>query len=100
LVGITGSGRVRLYNRPNDIGSSALQTLLETNPYWPGDLTIEQSSGPIGLVFSLNPLRFGVSDQNLIEVRGLNVWALEIAEAELPPSSRLATPLIDRSAYP
>jgi len=89
---VMGTGTVTIGGIPYTIGSGALRERLQASDGAVGSLDLVASSGPVTVVFLLNPLRYEVRATNVVELTGWNVWRLEVSAADLPPQQRAGGP--------
>jgi hypothetical protein len=82
---VRGSGRVRIAGVEYQAGTSELTALLQavTAPRDAAQgrpVEIVEASGPLAIVYLLNPMRFSMTPTTEVAVRSLDAWALELAE--------------------
>jgi len=83
LVAVRGEGRVRFATQEFEIGSPELEAALRANPLDYDHLEIVEARSPVRIVMFMNALRYGLQRTNDVEVRGLDVWAIEASSAPL-----------------
>jgi hypothetical protein len=89
---ITGFGQVGIDGSLFAVGSPELTARLRDTNLPVTSLQVYGNSG-IRIVFFVNAVRFDIRPQTRVDVQGLNVWAINLATAELPPSVAAGEPI-------
>ena len=84
LKAMYGVGMVQVGTGEYEVSSSALQVSLSVSPNWISSIEILRSDTDLELVYLLNPLRFGATENVELALTGVDVWALRISMIELP----------------
>lgn len=90
LWDIQGTGRVRALGRDFAAGSSELRAFLGSPGQSVNEVEIIENPAGLGFVLMINPLWYDMSSNNVIEMTGKDVWAIEpsvilLNEANRPP---------------
>lgn len=83
LAAVQGEGRVRLAGQELEVGSPELAEALRTNPLEYDRVEILEAHSPLRIVMFMNSLRYHLQPSNDLELRGQDVWAIQIASATL-----------------
>lgn len=84
-----GEGRITIDGIDYALGSAALTTRLQS---WSAGLPSQISvtaSGPVSLVYLINPLRYGMLSDTAVEFQALDAWALRVELIDLAAANQL-----------
>lgn len=81
---VTGSGEVDIGGTRFVIDSEALRQRLRNSSDPIRELNIVESGGETQVVFLINPMRYEVLTQNVVELTGRNVWQVLVQIEDLP----------------
>jgi hypothetical protein len=87
LWAVTGAGRVNIDGTDYDVPSTALDERLRSVAELPKDVQVT-ATGPMSLVYLVNPLRFAMTDKTVLDLTSLDAWALEVSLLDLPLAER------------
>ena len=90
LAAVQGDGRVRIGTLELVIGSPELDEALRLNPLEYDHVEILEARSPVRLVMYMNAMRYGLQQSNDLELRGRDVWAIEVDGIELPAQNQSA----------
>jgi hypothetical protein len=86
---IRGEGRVRIGAREFDIGTQELIDYIQMPDEQITSVSVVLAEGPIEFISFINALRYQLDTQNDIRIKGLDVWAVEVATSTLKVESRV-----------
>jgi hypothetical protein len=90
LAAVQGEGRVRIGALELVIGSPQLDEALRGNPLEYDHVEILEARSPVRLVVYMNALRYVLEPTNDLELRGQDVWAIQVNRIELPVQNKSA----------
>lgn len=82
---VSGEGRIRVLDQDFQIGDAELASRLAAPGEFAKTLQILDSQSNITLTFYINAIRFAVDSENVVVLKGRNVWALETHAVALEP---------------
>jgi hypothetical protein len=85
---VQGSGTVQLNGVQYAAGSSALSAFLQQAASSPPAIQVIQASGPLAIVYLVNPMCFSVTPSTSVSVRSVDAWALDLQVTAMPTAIR------------
>ena len=85
---IRGVGRVSVFGVEYDIGSPALETVLQRPGRQITDIELLSSSSEIRFVLCVNAMRYTLAATNSVRIHGKDVWAVDVMTRSLLPESQ------------
>ena len=83
-----GTGRVRVLNQEFDIGSPALQALLQNPGRQIAEIEVVDAATDVRFISFINAMRYGLEGSNAVSLTGKDVWGVAVELRTLAADSR------------
>lgn len=97
---LQGDGTVRIGSDIVEIGTQAMTDALRSGAGTSGNIEILDARDQVTVIFFVNALGYMLAASNAVDIRGLDVWAVEVSTLALPSVNQVTTVDIDRLRKP
>jgi|GEM_PF-2577887 len=88
-----GTGRITIDGIDYELGSADLAARLQSWSGLPGQITVS-ATGPVSLVYLINPLRYSMLTDTAVDFQSLDAWALRVEMIDLPAANQLPAAMV------